>query len=181
MNIIKKLLLVILLIQQCYAQSSKKLVVDKKNSKLEYAMSHPMHDWTASCKNFNSAITFDVDAKTIQQIAVVARSDSFDSENGNRDSHAVEAIEGLKYPTITFKSTQILQQNAEMIKAEGFLTFHGITQKINFSAIKKIDKQIIVEGGFVIKLTDYLVEPPSLLGIKSKNEVKINFKMSFNQ
>jgi polyisoprenoid-binding protein YceI len=174
-----KLLLTLLIYQQALAQTSKKIVADKKTSTLEYYMKHPMHDWTATCRNFNAAIVFNSDKKLIEQIAVVARADAFDSGNGNRDSHAVEAIEALRYPTITFKSTEILKQDQNTIQAEGFLTFHGITQKIKFTAKKKLDTQLIIEGDFVVKLSDYRVERPSLLGIKAENELKINFKTSF--
>jgi polyisoprenoid-binding protein YceI len=171
-----------LIFENGFSQSEKKLIADKKNSVLAYSMKHPMHDWTANCKNFSAAIVYNESKKSIEQIAVVARADAFDSGNGNRDSHAIEAIEALKYPKIVFKSTAILQQEPTILRAEGFLTFHGITQKVSLLITKKNDsKQLITEGNFVIKLTDYYVEPPSLLGIKAENELKISFKVVFSQ
>ena len=158
---------------------SRKIVADKKNSTVTYAMSHPAHDWEGVCKDVNAVIVYDDQTKTISQVAVALKIDAFDSGNANRDSHAIEALEGLKYPKVTFTSSKIKSDNNTLI-AEGNLTFHGVTKPVTITVSRTDnDKRIALEGRFDILLSQFQIERPSLFGIKTKDEVKLSFKVFF--
>lgn len=155
----------------------KKLVVDTKKSEIKYAMSHPMHSWEATSKDFKCALVYDTDTQVIEGVAVVAAVRSFDSKNASRDSHALEVLDALKYPNITFSSTQITQQG-DQLQVAGNLTFHGITKPIQFTAKQqKAGSLLTVTGGFTVQMKDFAIESPTLLGIKTKEDIKLTFKV----
>ena len=87
--------------------SPTKLYCDKSNSTITYSMNHPLHSWTETSKEVSSIILTDENRKMISQVAVSVKISSFDSKNANRDSHAIEVTEALKYSNITFNSKSI--------------------------------------------------------------------------
>lgn len=106
--------------------------------------------------------------------------ESFNSGNSNRDSHAMEVVEALKYPDAIFKSTSI-NPRGDSLKISGQLTFHGITKDIIISALPKwSDKKLIVNGNFDISLTAFHVERPSLLLIPVKDILEFTLEQTFN-
>lgn len=158
---------------------SRKIIADKKASSVTYAMSHPAHDWDGVCKDVNAVIVYDNVTNAISQVAVSLKVDAFDSGNANRDSHAIEAMEGLKYPKVTFSSNKIKSSN-NLLTADGNLTFHGITKPLTITVARTdTDKSITLNGKFDILLSDFNVERPSLFGVKTKDEVKLSFKVVF--
>lgn len=160
-------------------KSTVKVQCDKKKSTITYAMNHPLHAWTADCNEVNGIILTDKDKNTIGQVAVMVKVSSFDSKNANRDSHTIEVVEGLKYPVISFKSTNI-KQDGDKLTVTGTLKFHNVSKLISFEATKTNNKdKIKVEGGFSIKMTEFNIEPPSLMGMATDDEIKITFDLLF--
>ena len=155
----------------------KKVVADPKKSEIKYAMSHPMHSWEATSKDFKCALVYDTETQIIEGVAVVAAVRSFDSKNASRDSHALEVLDALKHPNITFSSTKVMQQG-EQLQVAGNLTFHGITKPIQFVAKQqKAGNILTVTGGFTVQMKDFEIESPTLLGIKTKEDIKLSFKV----
>ena len=162
-------------------RESKEIKVfnDKKKSKISYAMRHPLHSWTAKSKDVTSIIMCDEQKQNITQVAVSAPVSSFDSQNANRDSHAIEVTEALTYPTITFESSTVTQLG-DSLPVEGTLTFHGVKQPISFKAARqKINQQLEVTGGFRVTMTEFNVEPPSLMGISTEDHIDIRFDIFY--
>jgi len=142
-------------------------------------MNHPLHSWDGVSKELTSVILTDANRNTISQVAVTARIASFDSQNANRDSHAIEATEALKFPNIGFMSKSI-EKDGDKLKVSGTLTFHGVAKAISFEAIQKnTDNKIAVEGGFIFKMTDFKIDPPSIMGFATDDDVKIAFKVVY--
>lgn len=151
----------------------------KESSEISYSASHSLHDWTGVNKSVNAVIVLDDLGKTIQKVAVSALVADFDSQNPNRDSHALEVLESIKYPKVQFVSTVISQQN-EDLTVIGNLTFHGITKPVQFNAIsKKKGSGIVVEGEIPVSLEEFNVERPSFMLVKTEDMVKINFHLEF--
>lgn len=160
-------------------QDSKKIVADKVASWVSYSMNHPMHSWEGVCKDVNAAAVVDTKTKAISQVAVALKVDKFDSGNGNRDSHALEVMEALKYPKVTFVSTKI-KASAEVLTVEGTLNFHGINKPVTIIASQEnFTNKIVVEGKFELSLTDFKVERPSLFGVKTDDKMNMKFKVVF--
>ena len=164
------------LISNAQVAGEIKINCDKNLSVLTYGMNHPMHEWTGDSKNFTSVILTDKDKKTISKVAVSVKINSFDTQNANRDSHTIEVTDALKFPSVTFSSEKIVQ-NGEKLSVTGVLSFHGVKRRITFDAIQKnANGKIEVSGGFAIKMTDYNIDPPTLLGVAAEDLITIKFK-----
>jgi len=116
--------------------ASKKIYCDKSNSTITYDMNHPLHEWTGVSTEVTSIIITDENRDIITQVAVSVKFSSFDSKNANRDSHAIEVAEAIKYPNITFNSKSI-KQEGNKLSVEGTLNFQGVNKNIAFNAKKR--------------------------------------------
>lgn len=164
-----------LLFTSVWAQQVK-FTADKKLSSITYSMHHRLHDWDGVSRDLNSVILADATKTNITQVAVSVKVSSFDSKNANRDSHTIEVTEGLKYPNITFSSTEI-QQQADKLLVKGILNFHGVNRNISFEVSrKKMGDKLEITGTFPVKMTQFNIEPPTLLAIPTDDEFKISFK-----
>ncbi len=156
-------------------QAQIKFFNKAEKSSITYAMNHPLHSWTGESKKVKSVILSNADKTEISQVAVAVSIASFDSKNANRDSHAMEVTEALKFPNIVFSSNQIERQGDKLM-VKGILKFHGIAKSISFTAqTKKIGDNLQVKGGFSIKMTDFGIEPPSLMAMSTDDEIKLSF------
>ena len=156
-----------------------KVFNDTKKSFITYSMNHPLHSWTGTSKEVASVILTDKAKKQIQKVAVSIKITSFNSQNANRDSHAMEATEAIRFPLIKFASTSV-QQDGNMLNVTGKLFFHGVTKQISFTAERDDKKdKIEITGGFVIKMTDFNIQPPTLMTIPTDDEIIIAFDMFY--
>lgn len=154
---------------------------EKGTSYIQYFIHHPLHNVRAINNEAKFLIEFDVKENKILRAEAVADVMKFDSGNSNRDSHVMEVIEALKYPTVSFKSNDI-KFESENIIVKGLLTFHGITREITMLGKVRFNdnKSLIVEGSFQISLTDFKVKRPRLLFIPSDDTLKLSIYAKFN-
>ncbi len=158
----------------------RKLTADKATSTLIYSAKHPLHKWEGVSKDVNCAIIYNDDTKKPENVAVSAKVASFDSDNNNRDSHAIEVLEGIKYPNVTFVSSAIKAGENGTLNVSGTLTFHGVTKPISFEVTRKdAGGKMTMTGEFPVSLTEYNVERPSLLGIKTEDSMTLRFNVTF--
>ncbi|MCS7013506.1 MAG: YceI family protein [Chloroherpetonaceae bacterium] len=156
-----------------------KLSALKGESKLSYELVHPLHKVVATTKNFLCEIELLEETQEIQSVEFRAEVTSFDSGNSNRDAHALEVVEALLYPEVVFQSERIENQQ-DKLRVSGKLTFHGVTQPINFTARKRIvGSKLVVEGETEISLTAFKVERPALFFVKVEDALKISFEIAF--
>ena len=132
-----------------------------------------MHNWTGASTQARSQIFYDDVTKT-GSVTIRVRLDSFDSKLSSRDSNMLFYTDALDFPEVVFKSTQA-NVDRDSVYIEGDLTFHGITKKIKTSAYIQIDNNPTVSGSFQINLSDFNVRRPSLMFIKIKDEVRIDY------
>jgi polyisoprenoid-binding protein YceI len=160
-------------------KSQIKLYCDKKQSTISYYLHHPLHAWTGESNDVNSIILTDENRTLINTVAVSVKISSFDSKNANRDSHVMEVTEALKYPTISFTSNSIKQESNKLV-VSGTLNFHGVSQIVLFEADKTIiNNKAEITGGFTVKMTQFGIDPPSLMGMATDDDIKITFKVVY--
>ena len=180
----KKLILlgvIVLLNTVVYAQGkvSIKLPCDKKLSMISYSMNHPLHSWTGENKDVTSMILSDENRDVITQVVVLVKISSFDTKNENRDSRTIKVTEALKYPAISFSSTSVIQVGNKLT-VTGTLSFHGVSKVISFEAKKNsINNKAEIKGSFIIKMTEYGIDPPSFMTIAADDDIKIAFYMIY--
>jgi len=163
------------------AQNNVKYNADKTASYVTYSMSHPMHDWDGTSKNVLSVLLFNPDSKQITKVAVSIPVSTFDSQNANRDSHMIEVVDGIKNPAVTFSSTSVTTDGNKIV-ATGDMVFHGVTKQVTINATYKINGQIIeVTGDFAVKMSDFKIESPSLMGMPTKDDIKLKLFVVYKQ
>tara|TARA_Y100000766_G_scaffold270045_1_gene267589 strand:+ start:30 stop:554 length:525 start_codon:yes stop_codon:yes gene_type:complete len=168
-------LLIALVTFNLSAQEIKK--VDSERSIINYTGKHFLHKWSAENKNISGLIQ--IENETISNIGVVAKVSDFRSGNSNLDSNSLRVLDALKFPNVIFRSTAINQENGQ-IRIDGIMNFHGIEKDFSILArVTKLNEIIQLSGEFIVSLTDFLVERPSLLTRKIDDEINLEFDLYF--
>ena len=166
----------VLLSVNVLAQAKIKINCLKDESSITYSMHHPLHEWSGECKDVNSIILTDEARSTVFQVAVSAKLSSFDSKNANRDSHMMEVTEAIKYPSVTYVSSSVTIDGSDFTSS-GNITFHGISQPVAMQGkIIKDGNKLTFTGNFNLKLTQFRIDPPTLMGISTSDDFKLEFK-----
>jgi polyisoprenoid-binding protein YceI len=161
--------------------AKRKLTADKTSSTISYAAKHPLHSWEGISHEVNCAMIYNDETKQPETIAVSVKVASFDSDNNNRDSHAMEVLEGIKYPNVTFTSSEVKAGDNGALTAKGTLTFHGVAKPVTLQGTRKeTGGKLTLTGEFPVTLSDYKIERPSLMGMKVEDGMMLKFNVAFN-
>jgi polyisoprenoid-binding protein YceI len=171
-----------LLVLLCLAMpmAKRKIMADKSASTVTYSAKHPLHKWDGVSHDVNCAMLYNDETKLPESVAVSIKVASFDSDNNNRDSHAMEVLDGIKYPNVTFVSSDIKPGTDGQLVAKGTLTFHGIARAITVPVTRKeAGNTMTLTGEFPVSLTDYKIERPSLMGMKTEDDLVLKINAVF--
>jgi polyisoprenoid-binding protein YceI len=148
----------------------------KGESALTYVLKHPAHTVKGVTRDFECAVELSGDTVS-SKIRVGAQVKTFDSGNSNRDSHAMEAIHALKYPRVSFESDSV-RQDGEGYRVSGKLAFHGVTRPVAFRVKPEtVGDRVRITGAFTVKLSDFGVKRPSLMFVKTSDDLSIRFDL----
>jgi len=129
--------------------------------------------------NIRSNLTIDHDISSIKGDLSIPTL-SLISENTDRDEHMYELLENNSFSTISFYVNNVHQLGNKYI-VNGILNLHGVKKEIASSAIlTKKNNQLIMDGNFTIKLTQFNLEPPSLLFFTVRDDIDINYKLYYD-
>ena len=81
---------------------AQQLRVQTISSEISYEASHVVHDWSGTSKQVQGIIILEDSVPA--RMAIVASVASFDSKNESRDAHALEVLEALLFPKVSFYS-----------------------------------------------------------------------------
>ena len=161
-----------------FAQT-KSVDVIKDESSITYQINHTLHHIEATSKDGWFRVELDPSKKEIKSVTAQVDVMTFDSGNSNRDSHAMEVIESIKYPDVTFASTSVTQ-TGDSISVAGKLTFHGVTKDIVMTGGAKWSQNMLeVQGRFELSITAFKIERPALLMIPVDDALKFSLKAAF--
>lgn len=171
-------ILVAFFIQTNSHAQTKQIRADRSMSSVTYAMKHALHAWTGTSKEVACAAETNAEGR-ITRVAATVKVKSFDSQNSNRDAHMLEVTDALTHPNITFSSTTVTpESNGYMVK--GNLTFHGITRPFEASVTEaQKNGRKMISGRFIFLLEDFGIERPTLMLVKTDNEVEVSFEFYF--
>jgi len=148
-----------------------------KQSTLTYHVSHPLHQSEGishAAKGKGVCHTGQCDFL----IAVPVK--SFDSGDSNRDLHMLQVTRGAEFPIVTVRTR--LPESAETsmtINADLEIQFAGQTARFKQVPFKlEIQNgETHITGTIPATLTDFKIEPPTLLTMPVKNEIPIRVDM----
>jgi polyisoprenoid-binding protein YceI len=168
-----------LLALSCAVGQTKSIQCIKNETSVTYLLTHPLHHIESTSKEIDCRIEIDPAKKEIKTVSAQIDVTTFNSGNSNRDSHAMEVIDAITYPDVIFLSNSVVQ-NGDSVKVTGKLTFHGLTKEIAIAAATKWSpSRLEVSGAFNLSLTEFKVERPSLLMIKSDDILKFSLTAVF--
>ena len=151
----------------------------KDESSITYRLSHLLHTIEAVSKDAAYRMEIDPVKKEIKTVSAQVDVTTFDSGNSNRDSHAMEVVDAITYPTAAFTSKSI-SQKGDSLTVAGQLTFHGITKDVVMLGVANWSQnKLEVQGAFTISLTAFQVQRPSLLMVPVNDELRFTLKASF--
>lgn len=154
---------------------AQQLRVNTKTSFISYEASHPAHDWSGVSEKVQGVVVLENNLPT--RIAIAASVASFNSKNSNRDAHALEVLDALSFPKVSFYTEDISLQE-DFLSLKGELSFHGISAPLSTNASWKKDNDTwFLEGSFDVKPSDFDIKLPSFMLIKMRDKIHIRFRL----
>lgn len=148
----------------------------KGESTLTYVLKHPAHTVKGVTRDFLCVVELSGDTVS-SRIRVSAQVKTFESGNSNRDSHAMEAIHARKFPRVSFESDSV-RQDGDGYRVSGKLTFHGVARPVAFGVKPEtVGDRVRITGAFTVKLSDFGVKRPSLMFVKTSDDLAIRFDL----
>ena len=176
---IKILTSLLLLALPTFAQTDSQWALEQ--STLTYHVSHPLHQvegvsHAAKGKGVCHAGQCDF------LIAVPVK--SFDSGDSNRDLHTLQVARGGQFPIVTVR-TRLTEDVSGLatLHADLEVQFAGQTanyKQVLFQQVTQGD-EIRISGPIPTTLTDFKIDPPSLLAIPVKNEIPVRVEMTWRR
>jgi polyisoprenoid-binding protein YceI len=164
------------------AASATTYVVDPSASVMKFHLHHKMHAVDGSSSRIEGKAVLGEDGKVMAMVRVPAA--SFDTGDGNRDSHMRETLESAKFPFVVFKGVTSLlvparHGNPVDATLEGELEFHGVKQRISIPAqlLFGEDGSVTVRSKFPVNLEAHKIERPSLLFVKVDETVQLDVEL----
>jgi hypothetical protein len=148
---------------------------------LTYHVSHPLHQ--------SDGVSHAARGKGVCHegqcdflIAVTVK--SFDSGDSNRDLHMLQVTRGAQFPMVTVR-TRLPEAGttASDLRADMEVQFAGQTvqyKQVPFQIVKQGNESRI-SGTIPATLSDFKIDPPSLLAMPVKNEIPIKVEMTWHQ
>ena len=179
MNQKKMLMAFLLLVLPQVARADGQWVLEQ--STLRYHVSHPLHQ--------TEGVSHAARGKGICQagqcdflIAVPVK--SFDSGDSNRDLHMLQAARGAQFPLVAVRTRLPESASASAtIHADLEIQFAGQTaqyQEVPFQLVKQ-GNDIRLSGTIPATLSDFKIDPPSLLLMPIKNEIPVQADMTWQE
>jgi hypothetical protein len=176
----KKILIALLLAAApALAQTDSQWALEQ--STLTYHVSHPLHQTegvshVAKGKGVCHAGQCDF------LIAVPVK--SFDSGDSNRDLHMLQVTRGGQFPMVSVR-TRLPEDAAgsATIRADLEIQFAGQTAKYKQVAFEHVTQggETRITGTIPATLSDFKIDPPSLLSMPVKNEIPIRVEMTWRK
>ena len=107
---------------------------------------------------------------------------SFDSGDSNRDLHMLQVVRGGQFPMITVR-THLPESASSLttIQADLEVQFAGQTVQYKQVAFQHVTQgtDTIITGTIPLTLSDFKIDPPSLLAIPVKNDIPVRVEMKW--
>jgi hypothetical protein len=173
----RALLMCLLLAATQLAAADSQWVLDK--SILTYHVSHPLHETDGvSDAAKGKGVCHAGECNFL--IAVPVK--SFDSGDSNRDLHMLQVTRGAEFPMVIVR-TRLSEEasSSATVHADLEIQFAGqavVYKQVPFQKVTA-GKENRISGTIPVKLSDFKIEPPKLLTMPVKNEVRVRVDMTW--
>jgi hypothetical protein len=151
-----------------------------QQSTLTYHVSHPLHQ-TDGVSHAARGKGVCHEGQCDFLIAVPVK--TFDSGDSNRDLHMIQVTRGAEFPMATVR-TRLPEaaSGSSSIRADLEIQFAGQTVHYQLVAFELVTdgSEKRITGTIPATLTDFKIDPPSLLTLPVKNEIPIRIEMTWS-
>ncbi len=174
----KSRFVIFLALPQLAAAADRQWVLDQ--STLTYHISHPLHQVDGvSHAARGKGVCHDGQCDFL--IAVPIK--SFDSGDSNRDLHTLQVTRGAQSPMVTVRTRlPEAESTSTTIHADLEIQFAGQTAQY-----KQVPLQLVTQGNATrisgtipATLSDFKIDPPTLLTLPAKNEMPVHVEMTWH-
>lgn len=149
-------------------------------STLTYHVSHPLHQIDGvSHAAKGKGICHDGECNFL--IAVPVK--SFDSGDSNRDLHMLQVTRGAEFPLVTVRTRMPETASASVtITLDLEIQFAGQTvvyKEVPFQRVMQ-GNETRITGTIPAKVSDFKIDPPTLLTIPIKNEIPVRVDLTWH-
>jgi hypothetical protein len=177
MNKNQRVLMALLLLAPTLAHAQSQWVLEQ--STLTYHVSHPLKQ--------TDGVSHAAKGKGVCHAGqcdflIAAPVKSFDSGDSNRDLHMLQVARGAQFPIVSVRTRLPEAASASAtIQADLEIQFAGQTAQYKQVAFQLViqEKQIRISGTVPATLSDFKIDPPSLLAIPVKNEMPVRVEMTW--
>jgi len=150
-----------------------------QQSTLTYHVSHPLHQTEGVS---HAAKGKGVCHAGLCDFLIAVPVKSFDSGDSNRDLHMLQATRGAQFPMVVVR-TRVPEDASKstMVQADLEIQFAGQTaqyKQVPFQVVAQ-GSQIRISGTIPATISDFKIDPPSLLSIAVKNEMPVRVEMAW--
>jgi polyisoprenoid-binding protein YceI len=157
-------------------------VVDPAGSVAKFHLDHKMHKVDGRSSQIEGKAVLADDGRVMTMIRIPIA--SFDTGDGNRDSHMRDTLEASKFPFVVFKGVTSLTvpvAHGKPIETtiQGELEFHGVRQPVSLPAQVSFDDGggVVVRARFPVSLEAHKIERPSLLFVKVDDKLQLDVEL----
>jgi hypothetical protein len=172
----KTLILFLLLAVPRLFSADSQWILDQ--STLTYHISHPLHQSEGvSHAARGKGVCHEGQCEFL--IAVPVK--SFDSGDSNRDIHMLQVTRGAEFPMVTVR-TQLPEAVSGSATIHADLEIHFAGQTAHYKQVllnMTQGKEIRILGTIPTTLSDFKIDPPSLLTLPVKNEMPVRVDMTW--
>ncbi len=163
------------------ALAATPFAVDPAASVVKLHLHHKMHPVDARSSEIEGKALLGDDGKVQAMVRIPVA--SFDSGDGNRDSHMRETLEAAKHPFVVYKAVTSLGPHPAGrpvdAQLQGELDFHGVKRPLAVPATITFEKDgsATVRSRFAVNLEAHRIERPSLLFGKVDENVELDVEL----
>jgi hypothetical protein len=150
-----------------------------EQSTLKYHVSHPLHQ--------SEGVSHAARGKGVCHsgecdFLIAAPVKSFDSGDSNRDLHMLQVTRGAQFPLVTVR-TRLPETSLGpgAIHADLEIQFAGQTVQYKQVPFEEVTQgsEMKISGTIPATLSDFKIDPPTLLSIPVKNEMPVRVEMTW--
>jgi len=176
----KKLLILFTLCAfPCVAQTDRQWALDA--STLSYHVSHPLHEVDGVS---HAALGKGVCHGGQCDFLVAAQVKSFDTGDSNRDLHMLQAVRGAQFPIVSVRlRLPEAALSSTTIVCDLEIQFAGQTVKYKQVPFQQVTQgnEVRVSGTIPATMSDFKIDPPTLLAIPTKNEIPVRIEATWRR
>jgi hypothetical protein len=173
------LIVLFLIVSPLGRAAAKEWILEE--STLSYHVSHPLHQIDGVSHAARGKGVCDA-GQCDFLIAVPVK--TFDSGDSNRDLHMLQATRGAQFPLVSVRTKlaeTAIAGSGGTIHVDLEIQFSGQTaqyKQVAFQLANQKDK-VRISGTIPATVSDFKIDPPSLLSIAIKNEIPVRVDMTW--